>query len=135
MTRFFTMEAVTSLLWSHSFGQGCSKDISLMLSFFFYFRAGSVIFSYRCPFNGPSICLHLGYAFLNAKVCNNNSEISSLPRAHSTVTLSLARKSVYGSLGPCIVLTKEGWEWPVGTTRRHAHKKTWQTCCKSWSEY
>ena len=88
-----------------------------------------------CPFKGPSICLHLGFAFLNAKVCNNISEISSLPTARSTATLSLARKSVYGSLGPCIVLTKEGWAWPVGTTQRHAYKKTWRICCKSCSEY
>ena len=47
MTRFFTMEAVTFPLWSYSFGQGCSKDISLMLCSF-YSWAGSDIVSYRC---------------------------------------------------------------------------------------
>ena len=57
MTRFSTMKAVTSLWRSHSFGQGCSKDISLMLCSS-YSRAGSDIFSYRCtlPFNGASTC-------------------------------------------------------------------------------
>ena len=135
MNRFSTMEAVTSLLWSHRFGQGCSKNISLMFSFFFFFTLEQALIYLAidapCLFNGLSIRLYLGFAFLNAKVCNNISEISLFSTARFTATLNLVRKSVCGSLGPCIVLTKEGWAWPVGTTWRHAHKKTWRTCCKS----
>ena len=53
---FSQWKQLPPFLWSHSFGQGCSKDISLMLSSS-YSQAGSDIFSYRCTIKGTG-CIY-----------------------------------------------------------------------------